>query len=205
VAIRSGEAQLHIHALSLSGIEALERWATAEATESSLEWREFLAGAASSVLGIHALIAAAADHQTTYAQATELDRAYLSISVLPTVLDSLIDYEADAAARAPGYVALYEDRELLQRRLARVIRDALERARTLPNGAHHVMTIVGIIAYYTSAPTADSDYAGSVSAQATRHLRPLIGPTLAVMHAWRAAKRVRAPRKPRAAPGSPEE
>ena len=191
VATRSGEAQLRIHALSLTGSAQLQRWATVNAAGTSLDWREFLAGAASSVLGVHALIAAAADHRTTYAQALKIDRAYLSISVLPTVLDSLVDYELDTASGRPGYVRLYEDREVLQRRLSRVIADAVQRARRVPNGAHHVMTIVGIVAYYASAPTAGDDFARLVTQETARHLHPLIGPTLAVMHTWRAAKRVR--------------
>lgn len=189
VATRSSEAQLLVHSVSLTGVGQLEHWATHNAAGTSLEWREFLAGAASSVLAVHALIAAAADHRTTYAQALEIDRAYLSISVLPTVLDSLVDYDRDLAGGLPGYVRLYEDREVLQRRISRVITDAVHRARVIPNGPHHVMTIVGIVAYYASAPTAG--ISETVTEQTARSLRPLIGPTLAVMHTWRAAKRVR--------------
>jgi tetraprenyl-beta-curcumene synthase len=192
VAARSSEAQLHIHAIASIGTARAERWATVQSAGTLLEWREFLAGAASSVLGAHALIVAAADHHTTYAQALRIDQAYLSISVLPTVLDSLIDYERDAANGRPGYVRLYDDRDELERRLARVTRQAVETARELPNGAHHVMTIVGIVAYYTSAPTAGSDLAVGATEATARDLQPLIGPTLAVMHMWRAAKRLRA-------------
>ncbi|MHB8242237.1 MAG: DUF2600 family protein [Solirubrobacteraceae bacterium] len=198
VATRSSEAQLRVHSVTLTGVGQLERWATHNAAGTSLEWREFLAGAASSVLAVHALIAAAADHRTTYAQALEIDRAYLSISVLPTVLDSLVDYDRDLASGRPGYVRLYEDREVLQRRISRVIADAVQRARRIPNGPHHVMTIVGIVAYYTSAPTAG--LAEAVTEQTARNLRPLLGPTLAVMHTWRAAKRARRALRPVASP-----
>ncbi len=191
-AARSSEAQLHIHSMERTGPGAPERWATVQAAGTSLQWREFLAGAASSVLGAHALIVAAADHRTTYAQALRIDQAYLSISVLPTLLDSLIDYERDTANGRPGYVGLYDDRDELERRLARVTRHAVELARELPNGAHHVMTIVGIVAYYTSAPTGGSGLAARATETTARDLRPLIGPTLAVMHMWRAAKRLHA-------------
>jgi hypothetical protein len=187
---RSSEAQLGIHAMPLLGQGRLERWATAHAAGTTLEWREFLAGSASSVLNVHALIAAAADHRTTYSQALQIDRAYLSISALPTVLDSLIDYDSDTAAGRHGFVGLYENREVLQRRITRVMRDAVELARRLPNGPHHVMTIVGIVAYYTSAPGASGSFARPAAERTARHLQPLIGPTLAVMHAWRAAKRL---------------
>jgi hypothetical protein len=53
------------------------------------------------------------------------------------------------------------------------------------------MTLVGVVAYYASAPSAQSDFARPVTEQVRQHLRPVIGPTLAVMLAWRAAKRAR--------------
>ena len=178
---RSSEAQLRIHSIPLEGLEGVERWASAHARGTGLEWREFLAGAASSVLGVHALIAAAADPRTTLTDGQEIDQAYLSISVLPTVLDSLVDYEHDTALGQSGYVGLYENPKVLQRRLLRTIADALERARGLPNGPHHVMTIVGIVAYYSSAPSATGEFACRTTEQAVASLRPLIAPTMAVM------------------------
>lgn len=199
-AVRSAEAQLRIHSIPLEGLDGAERWASARASGTALEWREFLAGAASSVLGVHALIAAAADPRTTWADGREIDRAYLSISVLPTVLDSLIDYDRDTAAGQPGYVGLYEDPKVLQRRLASTIADALGRARSIPNGPHHVMTIVGIVAYYSSAPTAGGEFACATTEQAVASLKPLITPTMAVMHTWRAAKRVHRALRPEPTP-----
>ena len=195
-AMRSSEAQLRIHALQLTGAGECQRWADTHAAGTSLEWREFLAGAASSVLGVHALISAAADPRTTRSEGLQIDRAYLSISALPTVLDSLADYDSDAAAGHAGFALLYEDREVLQRRLVLVTRDAIERARELPNAAHHVMTIVGIVAYYASDPGARGDFAGPARASLLGCLGPLIGPTLALMQSWRAAKRLRARLQP---------
>ena len=43
------------------------------------------------------------------------------------------------------------------------------------------MTLVGVAAYYISAPTADSDFARPVTSQVRRELQPLITPTLGVM------------------------
>jgi tetraprenyl-beta-curcumene synthase len=190
-AARGAEAQTRIHAASLSGAGPLERWARMHAAGTPLQWREYVAGAACSVLAIHALIATAADKHSTTAQAEEIDRIYLSISVLPTILDSLIDYEQDMRAGRPGYVQYYGDRRALCGRLASVIDDAVERAGRAPHGAHHVMTLVGVVAYYTSAPSARSTFARPVTESVERRLRPLITPTLAVMRTWRAAKRLR--------------
>lgn len=188
---RTAEAQLHIHAACIAEPGHLERWAKRLATDTQLDWREYVAGAASSVLAVHALIAAAADHRTTHAQGLEIDRIYLPIAALPTILDSLIDYERDTVAGRPGYVRYYDSRSLLAQQLGSLIEDGLARARCVPNGAHHVMTLVGVVAYYASAPTAQSDFARPVTEHLRQRLRPMIGPTLAVMIAWRAAKRAR--------------
>ena len=188
---RTAEAQLHIHAACIAETGQLERWGQRRAPETQLGWREYVAGAASSVLAVHALIAAAADHRTTCAQGLDIDRIYLPIAALPTILDSLVDYERDTACGRPGYVRYYDSRAVLARQLTNVIEDGVSRARRVPNGAHHVMTLVGVVAYYTSAPSAQSDFARPVTEQVRRHLRPVIGPTLAVMLTWRAAKRAR--------------
>jgi tetraprenyl-beta-curcumene synthase len=190
-AVRGAEAQLRIHAACVSGNGQLEQWARRQAAQTSLEWQEFLAGAACSVLAVHALVVAAADRHSTHEQAVVLDRIYLSISALPTVLDSVIDYERDAESGRPGYVQHYDDRAVLAGRLAGVIDDVMARARGTPNGAHHVMTMAGVVAYYLSAPSATSAFARPVSEHMRDQLRPLLAPILAMLRAWRAAKRAR--------------
>lgn len=191
---RGAQAQLRIHAAP-SGAEQLQRWAERCAAGTPLGWREFAAGAACSVLAVHALIVAAADPRTTREQALELDRIYLLISVLPTILDSVIDHDADARSGRPGYVQHYDDRDVLARRLADVIRDGVARARAAPHGAHHVMTLVGIVAYYAAAPTAGDAYARPIIEHISRQLQPLLAPALTMMRGWRAAKRLRARRR----------
>lgn len=186
---RAASAQLYIHGASLLGDGQLSAWAKRHAAGTSLQWREFLAGAASSVLVAHALIAAAADYRTTHEHGLKLDTIYLSIAVLPTILDSLVDYEHDVSTTGQaGYLRLYENPRVLTGRLASVIRNAVGQARTAPNGPHHVMTLVGVVAYYASASTATSDVARPVTDRMASQLRPLITPTLAVMRAWRAGK-----------------
>jgi tetraprenyl-beta-curcumene synthase len=187
---RSSESQLRIHAASRSGHAGLERWARAQALESPRQWRELLAGAASSVLCAHALITAAADPHTTPEQGQQILRAYTWISALPTILDSLVDREQDARAKRSGYIELYKSSDELAARLSEVARIAVGHARRAPHPGHHVMTLVGIVAYYTSAPTATGEFARCATKPLTSELRPLIGPTLAVMRTWRLAKRL---------------
>lgn len=192
-AARCAEAQTRAHAVSRLGTTQIEQWAKSEAVDTPLEWREFLAGAASSVLTVHALIAAAADRHTTPEQAATIDTVYLSIAVLSTMLDSLVDYHDDVRTNRIGYIRYYPDRDLLAEDLAGAARRAVQHAGTLHNGAHHAMTLVGVAAYYISAPSANSEFARPVTQRMRQELRPLIAPTLAIMRAWRLAKRVRRP------------
>ncbi|HTC73481.1 MAG TPA: DUF2600 family protein [Solirubrobacteraceae bacterium] len=191
-AARCAEAEVLTHAGALSDTAIAERWARATTNGSGLNWREYLAGAASSVLAVHALIALAGDARTTTAHAAPIDEVYLALGVLSTMLDSVVDYEQDAANGTLAYINHYDDRALLGERLVAVAQHAATRARDAPASAHHLMTMAGITAYYTSAPSATSELALPVTSRIQRELRPLITPTLAVMHAWRLAKRVRA-------------
>lgn len=188
-AARCAEAQIRSHAVPQLGTSQLESWAGREVEGTSLGWRQFLAGSASSVLAVHALIAAAADVRTTSADAAEIDTVYLSICALSTMLDSLIDFDRDLAAGTEGYLRYYEDHNLLVRELTASVRQAIEHASALRNGPHHVMTLVGVAAYYLSAPTADSELVQPIAKPLETELQPLMAPTRAVMQAWRLAKR----------------
>ncbi len=191
-AARCAEAEVLTHVGVLSDTAIAERWARETTNGSGLEWREYLAGAASSVLAVHALIALAGDTRTTTAHAAPIDEVYLALGVLSTMLDSVVDYEQDAADGTLAYINHYDDRALLGERLVGVAQHAAVRAREAPASAHHLMTMAGIAAYYTSAPSATSELALPVTSRIQRELRPLITPTLAVMRAWRLAKRLRA-------------
>jgi hypothetical protein len=139
---------------------------------------------------LHALIAADADPRTTGRDAERIDAAYLSICAL-TMLDSLVDRERDLATGELGYVDLYASGEEMAARLAHVARLAAGRARALPNGVHHTVTLAGIVAYYTSALDPRGPYPPSVTKPIRDELRPVMAPTLALMRAWRLAKRAR--------------
>ncbi len=190
---RCAQAQVLSHTAGRSqpGVTELERWARREAQGTALLWPEYLAGASASVIGLHALIAAAADRRTTPADAEDLDTVYLSIGAL-TMLDSLVDHWEDAETGELDYLRCYDGAEQMAGRLAGVAAEARARAGALPDGAHHVMTLVGVVAYYTSAPSARSAPALPIAEQMRGELWPLIAPTLALMRTWRLAKRARA-------------
>lgn len=191
-AARCAEAQVRVHAVGHTGMRELERWASGEATGTGLQWREWLFGAMGSVVAVHALIALSADEHSTRTQAHELDETYLVLCVLTTLLDHVVDYERDALTGEQSYIHLYDTRQELARQGAIAVRDVIERTRVIPNGPHHLMILSGVVAYYTSQPSATGDFARPVTEHVRDQLRPLITPTLATMHAWRLAKQSRA-------------
>lgn len=187
-AARTAQAQIRMHAVPRLGAGQLVEWASAQARDDELDWREHLAGAASSVLALHALIAAAADPATTAEDAARIDAAYLSVGAVVTLLDGLVDHVRDTRAGELSYAGLYDDRAQLARSLAHCAQVASARSLELPDGAHHLMMLAGAIAYWTSAPGADNELAGPLLARLRGELRMLVLPPLLVMRAWRAAK-----------------
>lgn len=188
---RCAEAQVRIHAAASLGDRQLADWAQAQAPGSGLGWREYAAGCASSVLSAHALLAAAADTAATVEQARRIDAAYLAIAALITMLDSLVDHPRDLRAGRPGFIRLFETREDLASSMRGLVAEALGRCREAPHSEHHVMTLAGVVAYWTSDPGAHEEHARAIVAELRRELSPTIWPALAVMGAWRAAKRTR--------------
>jgi tetraprenyl-beta-curcumene synthase len=189
---RCAAAQVCVHADAQLGTGQVEQWARERAAaEQSCDWREYLAGAVASVLAAHALIAAAGNDGVSEEQAHAIDAAYLSISALSTVLDSLIDHKRDLRAGDPWLVRLYGDPSVLGATLPDVAARALEQVRLLPDNGHHLMTMSGVVAYYSSAPEARRGEAWRSVRELHRELRPIIFPTLAVMRIWRFAKKAR--------------
>jgi tetraprenyl-beta-curcumene synthase len=189
-AARCAEAQVRIHAVPEAGLRQLEQWAESEARNTELQWREWLFGAMGSVVAAHALIALAADRRATMAQARQLDSTYLSLCVLTTALDHLVDHESDVLTGEESYLYLYPSRQDLASQIVLVTRRVLERVREIPNGPHHAMILSGVVAYYTSQPGAMGKFARPVTTHVRDQLRPLITPTLATLHVWRVAKRL---------------
>lgn len=192
-AARAAQAQALMHAAPQLGLGRVGEWAreqTGAHGGQTLGWREYLAGCAASVLTLHALIAAAADPSTTFQDAIALDAAYISICAVVTLLDATVDERADAERGERAYVELYESPELLSLALADTAREAARRAGALPCGSHHLMTLAGAVAYWCSHPAAREQPAAATLAPLRRQLRGLIAPPLAVLRAWRLAKRV---------------
>jgi tetraprenyl-beta-curcumene synthase len=196
VLARCGEAQTRTHAVARLGPGQLRAWASRQPEVGRLRWSEVAAGATASVLAAHALVALAADPATTAADAQAVAAAYLSTCALTTMLDSLMDAEADALVGGHSYHAYYASETEAAARLGVLARDAVAAVERLPRAAHHLMTVTGAVAFYLSAPEARAGRARRLTVPITRELRPLLAPPLAIFAAWRGMKRRRAPRAP---------
>lgn len=194
---RCAAAQTRIHALPRDGEAQLRDWAAPLGTASGLGWRELAAGAAASVLCAQALIAAAASPHTSREQADALDGYYLRVCALSTLLDAAGDREQDLATGALNLTTLYRDADELAAAAGTLASEVRARARQLPDSGQHLMIGVGVVAYFSTVEGANTPYGRTVREAAWRELAPLIGPTLAVIRAWRAAKRIRRGRFPR--------
>jgi tetraprenyl-beta-curcumene synthase len=200
---RCGEAQTRTHAVARLGQGQLQAWAAAQPEAGRLRWSEVAAGAAASVLAGHALVALAADPATTAAEAQDVAAAYLTTCALTTLLDSLVDADADAADGGHPYLAYYASDAEASERLSVLARQAVAAVEPLPRAAHHLMTVTGAVAFYLSDPAARAGRARRLTAPMIRELRPLLGPPLAVFAAWRGVKRRRRVPAARACGASP--
>ena len=154
---RAGESQSRNHAamLDATGVAALAAWAgTQGSPEWELRWWE-LAAAAGSSLAAHALLAAAADPALTPTAAARVEAAYWPwICALNTLLESVVDRDADAVTGNHCYAARYPDADDAAARLAAIASQAARAARGLPDGAHHATVVAAMCCYYLTAPRA---------------------------------------------------
>jgi tetraprenyl-beta-curcumene synthase len=187
---RCGESQTRTHAIEALGTGQLAEWATAAADGTGLTWWEYTAGATASILSVHALIAAAADPRTTAADAGSLDTAYLFISAVSTLLDSVIDLRRDSEEGAHSFVSYYGSEDVMAARIGTVVARAAVEGGSIHHGGHHRMTAAGVAAYYLSAPAAGRPPGRAVKARAVKELPLLLRPALGVFRLWRLAKAI---------------
>ena len=187
---RCADTQVRAHAANDLGTSQLEKWAR-EQTHEYYSWREFVAAAASAVISIHTLIAAAANPGTTREQASLIAEFHdHSTCVLATILDGFADLKRDEHATKEQilYLHYFPDKDLLGKRLVAIVRDAIKQAPLTHHGEHHMMTLAGVISYYLSALHRQDDASKRIVAPLQHELSPLITPTLAFMRIWHLAQ-----------------
>lgn len=187
-AVRSAQAQIRMHASAALGTSQLEDWARSEAPDGALGWREFAAAAASSVLTLHVLIAAACDPRTTSQEAELIEKAYLPFSAVVTLLDGVVDQTVDATAKTSGYIALYEGPTPVAEALTRSARQATTEFSALQHRGYHLTMLACAVAYWTTTPGAREEPAAATLAGLRGDMRLLLPGPLLLMRVWRSCR-----------------
>jgi tetraprenyl-beta-curcumene synthase len=169
---------------------ALEQWARgATPPGAGLQWWE-IAAAAGSSLGVHALIAAAADRGLDAHQADQLERAYFPwIGGLHSLLDNLIDKREDEAAGHRSLVEYYGP-ERAAERMHWMAEHAALLAAELPHGRRHTVVLAGMIGNYLSTAEAHSPQLAPVSDAVLTTTGGLARPTMLVFELRRLPTRL---------------
>lgn len=133
----------------------LRQWVDVEfGARRELCWWE-LTAAASSTLGILALLAEAADPEVALPPVGEVDRVYMPwVCLASTMLDSYVDALADLAGEGHSYVAHYADPSVAVQRVCELLRRSIHEARQLRGGLRHALIVAGMVAMYLSADEA---------------------------------------------------
>jgi tetraprenyl-beta-curcumene synthase len=160
---------------------ALARWAGEKTpTGSDLYWWETAAAAGSS-LGVHVLIAAAADSELQEANVAAINDAYFPwIGALHSLLDNIVDRQEDVRTDQPSLVGYYASSAQAAARLEILAVQAVSRARALPRGRRHLIILAAMAGNYLSNPEADAPDVRAVAQSVLDAIGDLAVPTLLI-------------------------
>jgi tetraprenyl-beta-curcumene synthase len=184
---RCAQALAHTHAAARCGtLHDLRRWTTSQPATADYTWWEIAAGGNSSI-AILALLAAAADPAMSCEGVAAVAGSYWPhVCVMSTLLDSLVDYERDAASGDFSFVSHYRDHAAAQRGLIRATTRSLAATEPLRHSHAHAMIVCGVAGYYTAGASR-----GSLAAQLAPSLLAAVGPTATpIVLALRARRRL---------------
>jgi tetraprenyl-beta-curcumene synthase len=170
-------------------VQAMQQFAAREFSDTTdATWWE-LTGGASSLLTAMAVLALAADEQTTGEDLRRSAEAYTWVANAAALLDSYADQLDDARTGAHNWLDYYPAKNLAVQRTAVVIDRALRETSALRNGDRHLVIVTSMIALALS-----SDSARSPSLRASSHALEAASGSLTrllipVLRAWRIAHR----------------
>jgi tetraprenyl-beta-curcumene synthase len=188
---RAAERVVSFQALNWRERAAIEHWGHAQTPPASdLRWWETAASGGSS-LGVHVMIAAAAQPGLEQAQVDALEQAYFPwIGALHSMLDQLIDIEEDARSGQPNLVELYGSAAEAAERMALLAGRALECARGLAPRHRHELIVAAMASFYLAAPEARAGEAAIVTEAVLDVFGALARPALAVFRVRRELSRL---------------
>jgi tetraprenyl-beta-curcumene synthase len=169
----------------------LERWARAATPPAtSLQWWETAAAAGSS-LGVHVLIAAAADPLLDADEVDAFARSYFPwIGGLHSLLDNLIDKHEDEAAGHRSLIEYYGPEQAAQR-MRWIAEKALEKANELPHSRRHIVILAAMIGNYLATPEAHSAELKPIGDSVLATVSALRRPTMLVFELRRLPEQIR--------------
>jgi tetraprenyl-beta-curcumene synthase len=176
--------------------KAYERWAGTETPRGTdLQWWETGASAGSS-LAIFALVAAATSPGLGSADVVEIESAYWPwIGALHTLLDSLVDHEADLASGQQSLVSYYGSPAATARGLRRLALESVRHAHGLDAPRQHLILLTAMTSLYLSAPEAREPHALAATSSVLETMGDLAKPTMAVMGVRRLVGCITEPRR----------
>jgi tetraprenyl-beta-curcumene synthase len=176
-----GQSYTHLAAIERSGVDQLKSWASSLPTSPEYAWWERAAGASSSV-GIHALIAAAATDGVGHREAEMIDGAYFpSISALTVLLDDLVDRDRDHVAHEHNYLSYYADSHAAAERFSQMALEARNALSGLRRRATHLAILMGVGGFYLSTPASKSEFASPIRTSMIEALGGGVRPILFAM------------------------
>jgi tetraprenyl-beta-curcumene synthase len=169
----------------------LEHWARAATPSGTgLQWWETAAAAGSS-LGVHVLMAAAAETQLDAGEVAALEHAYFPwIGGLHSLLDNLIDKHEDEAAGHRSLIEYYGPERAAQR-MRWLAEQALRRAGELPHSRRHVVILAAMIGNYLATPEAHSTELKPIGDSVLATVGALRRPTMLVFELRRLPTQIR--------------
>ncbi|HYM56262.1 MAG TPA: DUF2600 family protein [Solirubrobacteraceae bacterium] len=165
---------------------ALRAWAETElGGEPEANWWE-LTAAASSSLGVHALLALAASPGCRDCAA--VNAAYVPwICALSTILDSYVDQAGDVVNGEHSYIAYYPTHEAAVGRIRELIRRSAYEARRLPNGHRHGVIAACMVAMYLSNDSVRTPALRATTSRLAKGGGSLTRLLLPILRLWRIA------------------
>jgi tetraprenyl-beta-curcumene synthase len=188
---RAAERVVSFQAFNRQKREEIEHWGREQTPPGEdLRWWETAASGGSS-LGVHVMIAAAAEPGIDQAHVDALERAYFPwIGALHSMLDHLIDIEEDARGSQNNLIAQYDSPAEAAQRMALLAERALECARDLEPLYRHELIVAAMASFYLSAPEASVGEAVPLTRAVLDVFGPLARPALEIFKTRRAAERV---------------
>jgi tetraprenyl-beta-curcumene synthase len=143
------------HWSSCGSDDAFAAWAGAQsAPELGLHWWE-TAAAVGSQLVVLALIASAADPTTRPERVAAIEQAYFPwIGALSTLLDSVVDRQADQTENQQSLVDHYRSPQIAAQRMRMITLKSVYAISELPDADHHLLILAAMAAFFHATPQA---------------------------------------------------